>query len=253
MQANKFFQLTDRAKVFKFEIPTDVAFGFLDVDIISTFSMLIDSASKVDLLDVDANILSYNKNKWPEELLPLKKLIKLSRILSSLGPSDSLDTPYQFIKTPTGYFIHPGSTRSFVSFYLKPTATINGIYLWYEDLDPTPLMSNYSWEEILDADAFTNMFNFDKYYFKCRHRVLTHTTDTTPVVMQPLKEAHRCFKRMRKQFRYTFFTYADYHDIRMDKDWGTTKITDVLKFVDQDTCIFCNIKLIKKNNLWLKA
>jgi hypothetical protein len=248
-QVDKFFDDQHHAPVYKFKISSNILYGILSYDIIQTFSNHLSVAQQVDLSHIDSIKDQYNDNTWPAELNSIKVLQKIIWILDDITQSSRIDTPFQLIKAPDGYMCHPGAGRLIVGCYLNPIDYIEGFYVWNKQVDPDPLVALDG--EIKTADEFINLFNFDKYFFKFKtYKVSNRTTKVpTNITVNMFLKSYRLVK---SKFSSTIITYYDNHDPLRDNDRYNFNLSDKIRFVDTDRCIFSGLEFRKVGNMWIK-
>lgn len=248
-QVDKFFDDPLHSPVHKFKISSSLLYGILEYDVIQTFSNHLSIAHQVNLLHIDSVKKQYNENKWPPEWNSIRVLQKIIWLLDDITKSPKIDTPFQLIKSSNGYICHPGAGRLLVGCYLSPIDYIEGFYVWNKDIDPDPLVE--LGKEVNTADEFINIFDFSKYFFKFKtykagSRTINNSNTTFDLFLKTYKEA-------KLTEPSTIISFYDNHDPLRNDDRYNFKLSDRIKFIGSDRCIFNNLEFRKVNELWIKV
>lgn len=239
-----YFYLVKKCKVLYFEVPPELLLGILNYDIIYTVSLKIESAQNTDL---DIELTEDLKN-----IDDLKEILKIGWLIQDIK-KHGMKNPLQLVRRGDLYFCHPGTNRVLVSCYIVPEKNIRGIYLWYKDLDPDPLLLPYS-KEIKNPFKFISLYTKSKKFkFVCKN--ITNDLDTSDKEIGDLAEGNAMFNMIKRCFQET--TKTPNHLFLMGWDriqWEKTKgmkLKDVIQFIDENTCIYGGIKFIKKKGTWI--
>ncbi len=251
---DKFFNDPARSLIYKIKVPTEVFAGLLDYDLIKTFSNHLDVAQNADLKDISSNINKYNTEGWPCQLNSIRILQKVLWILKDFDNNIPVLTPFQFLKTQYGYMVHPGTSKLLVTAYLNPIQYHQGFYVHSEQIDPDSMLLDYKVGEIDDTEEFISQFNFQKFFFKFR------TINVTPRIKlssHSYLPKYYAYYQTFKNLNYKTITYYDNHNPNDDTNWAynryDTNLADDIKFIDNNNCLFHNIKFKKINNTWIKT
>lgn len=252
----KFFDNPNDSIVYKIKIPTDALYGLLDHDLAKTFSNHIDFAQTQDLNEIDANLNKYNTSGWPSQLNCIRILYKIIWLLKDIERQGRIVTPFQFIKTQYGYMVHPGTTKLLVSAYLNPIDIHEGFYVHSPQIDHEGLLLNYETGKIDKTEDFISLFDFDQFYFKFRTLSLSNRTKLKSHSYVP--ENYYSYYQTFKNVRYNTITYYDNYDPvwvneLCNRDRFNNRLSDLINFTSNDTCVFYNIHLKKFNGIWIKV
>lgn len=246
-----YFYLLKKCRVLYFSVPSELLLGFLKYDIIETISLKIETARTSDL---DA-VLSKDLHNIDE----LKEILKIGWLIKSIS-SEGIKNPIQLLKRGDLYFCHPGTNRILVSCYILPQNKINGVYLWYKDLDEDPFILSYS-REIKNPLEFISLYTRGKYFrFACK--TITKNLDVSDItafdkkfVENPCRSGKAMFQMVKKCFLETIDHPEHLFIMGWDSmHWEETKnmkLKDVINFIDDTTCIYGNVLFRKLNNMWI--
>lgn len=225
---NNFLKNKTNCKVIFFSIPTEEFFAFQTYDVFQTVSNRIE---QFQVADTEAK----------------RKTLKLAWLTTL----EKFNYPIQLIKSDEGYFCHPGTDRILVMTYLKPTKYIKGIYLWYPDLDPTPIFLNYKFKELTNVFQVLSKFKpSETLRFKAVQMNKTlDVSDKDPKVSNAMfATAKKYFNKVDPKFNNMFMSW---HDNMQWKELSKINTDDLIKF-DGNKCMFGSARLYKNNGKWIK-
>lgn len=223
----KFFKTKKECKVIFFSIPTEEFFAFQTYDVFETVN------KKVHLY---VNGTDFEKRK--------------SLKLAWLTTLEKFDQPIQLIKSDEGYFCHPGTDRILIMTYLKPVKEITGIYLWYPDIDPDPIILNYPYKELTPLQLLFKFKPSETLKIKCvQMNDDLDTSDGDPKTSNAsFATAKAYFKKATTNFDKLFLSW---HDTMQWDEMKKINQNQLIVFND-DHCKFGSVKLKLVNNIWIK-
>lgn len=243
----KFFR-KKQCKVLFFKVPSSVMYSYIDYDMITYVS---DEIDKAEILINDLE----NTDKFTAESIlfnhPLRKIFKLNWLINELG-NNEIYNPIQLIKSgDSKYFCHPGTDRITVSTYINPTEFVSGFYLWYPDIDASPFILDYEYQEVTNPYIFLSKFKFNK-SLRIGYCRLTKDLDLSVdnTILSGFSTAKKCFDKTIDVYDYQFLTFYDSsHWDGIIKDGVSLK--DIITFKNATECDFSGIKFKKINDKWI--
>ena len=240
----KFFILKKDCKVIYFNIPSHVLYAYINRDMVSYVSNLID-----------------NKDT---------KLIKLAWLIQELKNKPQKN-PLQLLKCGTKYQCHPGTDRVVVLCYILEKPIITGFYLWYPKIDQTPMVLDYDHTIISNPFTFLSKFNIDNLFLFQSIRLdndvsisdvpesaIDSDMDSNFSIVRirqsknaMFRTAKKCFTQTVSNFNVRFLTYADTSHRTGILD--SIHLDNILIFTNENTCYLAGIRFDRVNNLWIQT
>jgi hypothetical protein len=227
----KFLKEKRNCKVIFFSIPSSEFIAYLSYDIIQTVSKKVHQYQQ-------------NPNDYDR-----KRIIKLAWLTTQ----EKFHNPIQLLKSDIGYFCHPGTDRVVSMTYLNPTNTVEGIYLWYPEQDPSPIHLLYEHKELTSPFEMLSKFKLsDTLRFKAVDMNPNldvsdaKTEEETSNAM--FYTTKKYFNKASDKFDYHFLSWYD------NMQWQEIKSNNeemLISFKD-NTCNFGNSVLQLKNGMWIK-
>ena len=208
----------------------------MDYDVVQTVNQRIILAQSLDL------------DKLPttdEE----RKILKLGWLINDIK-INGVTNPIQLIKSGTKYFCHPGSDKILVTSYICPR-DIEGIYLWYKEIDNSPFLLDYQHKKITNFLQFSNLFHKSSSFKFCSTKINTEldTSDRDIATSNAVFDtAKTCFLKTTNDFDFDFITYSDKIQWSSTKDM---KLKNIIQFVTDTECLYGGVTFLKKNNYWI--
>lgn len=224
-----FLKSSTNCKVIFFSIPIEDFFAFQTYDVFETVNKRI--------IEYRNNSTDYNK----------RKALKLAWLTTL----DKFDYPVQLLKSDEGYFCHPGTDRILVMTYLKPTKNLTGIYLWYPELDPNPVIFNYDHKELTTPLQVLSKFKpSETLKFKTvqMNGDLDVSSKDPEISNATFFTAKKYFAKVNKEFDALFMSW---HDNMQWKELKKYDDNDLIRF-NKDECRFGSAKLKLINGVWIK-
>jgi hypothetical protein len=173
----------------------------------------------------------------------------LIRNISATG----INNPIQLLNYGNSYICHPGTDRILIASLLGPKKLIQGLYLWYNDLEKYPIFLNYDWKEITNPFVFLSIFTYSK-NFRFKMVQINEYLDISDqdniyksnAMFSLAKEA---FKKSNKMYDYLFLSFHD--NVQWKHIYNKLSLKDVITFTTDNTCIFSGINFKKVNKIWL--
>jgi hypothetical protein len=164
--------------------------------------------------------------------------------------SNGVKNPIQLIKSGSKYFCHPGSDKILVTTYIS-SRDIEGIYLWYKEIDEHPFILDYEHKKITNFLEFNKLFHKSdsfKFYSTKMNPNLDTSDKCANVSNAVFDTAKHCFLKTTEKFDFDFITYSD------KIQWTSTKnttLTSVIYFINDSECVYGGVKFLKKQNYWI--
>lgn len=261
-----FFFLRKKCKVLYFKLPADVLLPYLEHNVIKTVSLRIDNA--LEFLKS-----GYSDTKFSKDIISgltesqdneLKKIVKLGWLIRDIR-SNGYKNPFQLLNFNTKYACHPGTDRIIVATYLLPEQKIEGIYLWYTDLEKTSIVLDYEYREIRNPISFLSLFSYNK-KFRFKSVQINKDLDTRDCEVIEFNvlnfrgrfqlRSNAMFSLAKMSFENSYKNYNElflsFHD---NMQWGqiynNLTLRDVIHFKSNSECIFSGIEFKKINGIWL--
>lgn len=221
-----FLKSKTKCKVIFFSIPTEDFFAFQTYDVFET---------------VNKRVTEYSNGKNIRKALKLAWLTTLNKF----------DYPVQLIKSDEGYFCHPGTDRILVMTYLNPTKFVTGLYLWYPELDPQPVIFNYDYKELKTPLQILRKFKpSETLKFKSvqMNKDLDVSDKDPNISNATFFTAKKYFGKVDKSFDSLFMSWHDNMQWQHIKKYNDN---DLIRFDDRG-CKFGSTRLKLINGVWIK-
>jgi uncharacterized protein YebE (UPF0316 family) len=249
----KFFKNKGKSKLIYFEIPNEIAFSYIDFDVIKSVSILISNLENKDLIELDKFVLDTDIDQWNDDLQDLKLFLKLSWLIEDIR-NNGLTSLFQLLQTNNSYSFHPGTTRFLVSTYLVPQKELKGLYVWDKRIDANPFILDYKCKEINGVIELLSLFKITKLP-RFMYLNLTDKTDCGDILSsnsptnRPFLFAQEKFLTILDKFEIPFLTFHD--SMHWKKINKKLLPSECIKFNNQE-CEIKGIKFKKINDIWIK-
>jgi hypothetical protein len=199
-----------------------------------------------------------------------KRLIKLAWLIQELKNKPQ-NNPLQLLKYGTKYQCHPGTDRAVVLCYILEKPTVTGFYLWYPEIDQTPIVLDYDYTIISNPFTLLSKFKIDNLFLFLSINLdnnleildisdsvknndmdikinITHIRASKNAIFRIAK---KCFTQTVSKFNVRFLTYADKSHRAGILD--SIHLDDILIFTNENTCYLAGIRFDRVNNLWIQT
>ena len=227
-------------KVIYFKVPTAVMVSYLDYDVVSRTSELIE---KVRTLTTEEK----------QDFEKTRLLLKLGWLIEDIKERGVI-TPFHLINSGKKYHCFQGTIRLLVTTYIKPSEFIEGYFLWYPDIDSNPFILDYDHREITSPIAFVKMFKFKSTVLS--YTRLSNNLDVSDTAsknrttsLARFRHAKVCFEKTIGTYDVPFITGADSEHWEVIR--GHIDLDDIIKFKGEDECILSNVRFKKINERWI--